>query len=132
MKVFRAAMFVLALFPVITGIIDLIFAAQAINLLGPALPQEALSNPTLNSQIRFFGAIWIGYGAALVLVGIDPVANATMFRLLAAFLIVSGIARLASIVQFGLPAAPLVGATIAELLFVPLVMLWHHRLVRRA
>jgi hypothetical protein len=132
MKVFRIAMFALSLFPLLTGIIDLVFAAHAINLLGPELQQEALSNPTLNSQIRFFGAIWIGYGAALVLVGINPVAHATMFRLLAAFLILSGLGRLASVVQFGLPAAPLIGATIAELFFVPLVVLWHRRLVRNA
>lgn len=132
MKAFRTILIILAIVPIATGLLDRLLGAKAINLLGPALSVDSLSNPTLNSQIRFFGVIWFGFGAALLLVASNVVQHITLFRLVAVFIFLSGFGRLASLIQFGMPAPPLLGATIVELVLVPMLYLWHVRLVRNA
>lgn len=130
MQYFRITLLILAIVPLITGVVDLLLGAQAINTLGPALSVESLENATLNSQLRFFAAIWLGYGAGLIIVAMDVEKHVVLFRLLAIFLFLSGIGRLASIVQFGMPAPPLVVATGIELVFIPILYIWHTRLVQ--
>lgn len=132
MKAFRWTLIVLSVVPLVTGAVDLVFGAAAVQLLGTELPESGLLDPTLNSQLRFFGAIWIGYGAALLWIAKDPVSRAEPFRLLAAFLVLSGFGRLLSMAQFGPPAAPLIVAMFVEVVAVPLLAWWHRVLVRRA
>jgi hypothetical protein len=115
----------LCLIPLATGGLDLLLGAKALGATGAHLPVDALSDPTLNSQLRFFGAIWLGFGVMLWCTTTDLKANAAWFQLLCGVLVLSGVGRVISLVQFGLPAPAFVGAIVVELVLIPLVLLWH-------
>jgi hypothetical protein len=119
----------LCLIPLLTGAMDLLVGANAFQTLGAALPAETLKEPNLNSQIRFFGAIWLGFGVLLWRASHDLKANASSFYWLCAILILSGVGRLISALQFGWPAPPLIGAMVVELVLIPVLLLWHRRLI---
>jgi hypothetical protein len=118
--------------PLITGAMDLVLGARVLSATGAALPAEALSDPVLNSQIRFWGAIWFGFGVVLWVVARDLHANALWFRLLCGVLFLSGIGRAVSMLQFGLPSPPLIGATALELVGIPLLLWWRSNALRKS
>jgi hypothetical protein len=122
---------VLCLVPLLTGLVDLALGAGALRAVSVDLPLAALESATLNSQLRFFGAIWFGFGILLWVVAGDLVQHATWFRLMCWILILSGVGRLASMMQFGLPAPPFIGATFLELAGIPLLLIWHAQLLRK-
>jgi Domain of unknown function (DUF4345) len=122
---------ILCLVPLLTGLFDLVLGAGALSSVGVDLSRTVLDNATLNSQLRFFAAIWLGFGVMLWIVASDLVQHATWFRLMCCILILSGIGRLASIMQFGLPAPPFIGATVLELAGIPLLLMWHGQLLRK-
>jgi hypothetical protein len=123
---------ILCLLPLITGAMDLVMGARVLNAAGAALSVEALSDPILNSQIRFWGAIWFGFGVVLWVVARDLHGNALWFRLLCGVLLISGIGRAVSMLQFGLPSPPLIGATVIELVGIPLLLWWHSNALRKS
>jgi hypothetical protein len=122
---------ILCLVPLLTGLADLILGAGALSSVGVDLSRTVLENATLNSQLRFFAAIWFGFGVMLWIVAGDLVQQATWFKLMCWILILSGVGRLASIIQFGLPAPPFIGATFLELAGIPLLLIWHSQLLRK-
>jgi Domain of unknown function (DUF4345) len=119
----------LCVIPLLTGVMDVLLGASAFQALGVGLGTEALREPNLNSQIRFFGAIWLGFGVLLWIAANDLKANAKSFQMLCSILILSGFGRLLSAVQFGMPAPPLVAAMVVELVLIPLLLVWHKRLL---
>jgi hypothetical protein len=122
----------LCLIPLGTGALDLLLGGRALSTVGTQLTAEALADPSLNSQLRFFGAIWLGFGVLLWHASSDLKAHATGFRLLCAALILSGIGRLISLLQLGVPAAPFVAAMGVELVVMPAVLWWHWYLLRQS
>jgi hypothetical protein len=122
---------ILCLVPLLTGLIDLVLGAGALSSVGVDLSRTVLENATLNSQLRFFAAIWFGFGVMLWIVAGDLVQHATGFKLMCWILILSGVGRLASIMQFGLPAPPFIGAAFLELAGIPLLLIWHSQLIRK-
>lgn len=70
------------LLPLVTGANDV---AQGIRALGPAgavIPDRVAADPVLNSQFKFFGAVWFGWGLTLCRASADPRADAGLLRLL--------------------------------------------------
>jgi hypothetical protein len=130
MGLFRAILFVLSAIPLLTGLLDMLYGTGAIPLFGGTLPATALTEPSLDSQIRFLGAIWMGFGVLIVYAASDLHRHATLFRLIAVILIASGVGRIASLVQLGAPAPVFQGAIFVELVVVPLLLFWHARLIR--
>jgi hypothetical protein len=104
---------------------DLVLGARVLSAAGAALSGEALSDPVLKSHIRFWGAIWFGFGVVLYVVARDLHAHALWFRLLCGVLFLSGIGRAVSMPQFELPPPPLIGAAALELVGIPLLLWWH-------
>jgi Domain of unknown function (DUF4345) len=122
---------ILCFIPFATGALDLVLGAKAFSPLGTQISTEALADPSLNSQIRFFGAIWLGFGCLLWHSSSDLKTHATWFRLMGFTLVLSGVGRLISWIQFGVPVTPFIGATLVELLLIPCLLLWHWHLLRK-
>lgn len=123
---------IFCLLPLVTGPLDL---AQGVRVLRPAsamIPERVAADPALNSEVKFFGAIWFGYGLTLWRASADPRANAGLFRLLLGILFLSGIGRAAAAVQFGRPGRLFAGAMVLELVGAPLLLLWHRVALRQA
>ncbi len=125
MRTFKIVLSILTLIPLGTGLLDLVLGVRALQLLDPLLSTQALSNPSLDSQFRFAGAIWVGYAVLIVLIMSDFWRYATLLRILLVIIFVSGIGRAASMFQLGMPTPIFVGATLLELIGMPLLLWWH-------
>ncbi|MDD3444144.1 MAG: DUF4345 domain-containing protein [Zavarzinia sp.] len=132
MKILRNVVRVFCLLPFVTGAMDLAIGASSLSKIDSPLGAEVLSDPVLDSQVRFFGAIWLGYGLSLWLAAGEMDKRPGGFRLLMAILFLSGIGRAVSALSVGLPSAPLVGGMALELVGVPLLLAWHYIGLKRA
>jgi hypothetical protein len=123
--------------PILTGPLDWSMGLQAPHLIGAQLSQQDFRDPLLNSQIRFFGAIWFGVGLLLILWLLDSARYAIILPGTLGMVFIAGIGRTASIVQFGLPAnaqgmAFVIVTTTLEIVGMPLMLWWYWRLTRSA
>jgi uncharacterized protein YjeT (DUF2065 family) len=115
----------LGVIPVLTGIItmfglsDPIYAAAKI----PA-------NPLLDSNLRFFGGVWLGLGLALYWLFPSIDKQTVLFRVLWGMIFLGGIGRLLSMVLVGAPPLPFVGFTALEIIGAPFFIWWQARLER--
>ena len=113
------------------GALHLALGAGADVLLGARLPAEALTDPALDSQNRFYGVSFTLYGVLLFLCATDLFRYATVLRCVWWVFFCAGIARLVSVAIHGLPP-PLVLALLAsELIIPPVMILWLNRVVRK-
>ncbi|GGA51285.1 hypothetical protein GCM10011385_00680 [Nitratireductor aestuarii] len=132
MNLLKAAIMALAAVPMLTGAMDVILGASIFSISGSALGEAASKDPVVDSQVRFWGAIWFSFGIMLFIAARDLRAHALWFRILCAGLFLGGVGRLISAFAAGLPPAPLMIATLVELVVMPLIALWHSKtLVRR-
>jgi hypothetical protein len=115
---------VLGLIPILTGGLDLIVGANALNLVGAAISPQVLENVVLDSQIRFLGSIWFGLGIVLYWLLPQIEKQTTLFRLLLGIIFLGGIGRLISAFLIGVPPIELIAATGLELIGMPLLILW--------
>ncbi len=122
---------IFCLVPFATGLADLIFYARVFESLGLTFSDAIMSNPALNSQIGFWGAIWFGTGLLLWKCTNDLVRYQDWFYLLCGILFLSGTGRAIAAIQFGLPPAPLPAAMALELVGIPLAILWHRLALHR-
>lgn len=117
--------------PFLTGLADLLLGARVLGIAGLMVPDTIASDPALNSQIGFWGAIWFGTGLLLWKATADLAANRDWFLLLCGIVFLSGVARAIAAVRFGLPPAPLTAAMALELIGMPLAVAWHRAVLRR-
>jgi hypothetical protein len=123
-KALQTVLGVLGLIPILTGGLDLILGAIALNIAGASVSPEVLNNAVLDSQIRFFGAIWFGIGIVLYWILPSIEKQTTLFRLLMGGIFLGGIGRLTSAFVVGIPPSHLIAATALELIGMPLLALW--------
>jgi hypothetical protein len=122
---------IFCLLPFVTGLADLVLGPQVFGPLGLTFPAAIVSDPALNSQIGFWGAIWFGMALLLWKCTTDLVENQGWFYLLCGILFLSGVGRAIAAIRFGLPPAPLSAAMALELIGIPPVILWHRFLLNR-
>ncbi|WP_076858664.1 DUF4345 domain-containing protein [Bradyrhizobium mercantei] len=112
----------LALVPILTGIIT---------MLGVSDPLYASSGvpalPVLDSNLRFFGGVWLGLGLALLWLVPRIERESVLFRVVWGGIFLGGIGRLLSMMMVGLPPLPFVGFTALEVIGAPLFVYWQHR-----
>lgn len=118
--------------PFVTGVLDLFIGARIFALSGTEIPASVVTDPNLNNQIKFWGAIWFGYGLSLWWVSSDLRQRATLFRILMYTLLLSGLGRALSVYQYGPGSAFSTGAMLVELLGSVALLVWHGRLLGRA
>jgi hypothetical protein len=113
--------------PLLTGIITLLgvrdplYSATGI----PALP-------VLDSNLRFFGGVWLGLGVAILWLVPRIETETALFRVIWGAIFLGGIGRLLSILLVGAPPIPFIGFTALELIGAPLFIYWQHRVAEAA
>ena len=112
--------------PLVTGALDLIDGIRLLKTAGFPSIDEIDRDPALNSQIKFWGAIWLGYGIILWRTSSRLRHDANLFRIPCAILFVSGLGRLGASVRYGLPGTVLTAAMGLELT-APIVALLAHK-----
>jgi hypothetical protein len=115
---------ILGLIPVATGVISMMGVTDPIYV-AANIPHNEL----LDSNLRFFGGLWLGVGLALLwlLPRIDTPAGTIVFRLLWGMIFIGGIGRLLSMIFIGMPPAPFIGLTALEIIGAPLFVLWQNK-----
>jgi hypothetical protein len=106
------------------GALHLVLGLGADALLGAKVSPDALADPALNSQNRFYGVAFTLYGVLFLLCATDVPKYAAVLRCALWVFFAAGLARLVSIATHGVPP-PLVLALLAsELMAPPLVVWW--------
>ena len=123
-KVLQIVLGILGLIPILTGGLDLMLGASALNIAGAAVSPNVLNNVVIDSQVRFLGAIWLGVGIVLYWTLPALEKQTTLFRLLIGSIFLGGIGRLTSAFLVGTPPNHLIAATVLELIGMPLIILW--------
>lgn len=123
----QTATAILGTVPVITGIISMAGLSDPIYA-DAGLPAHAL----LDSNLRFFGGIWLGLGLAVfwLIPRIDT--ETILFRVIWGMIFLGGVGRLLSILLIGMPPIPFVAFTVLELVGAPLFVIWQARLAKQA
>ena len=125
MKSFTIFLKLAALGFIAASLLHLIFGLGADAMLGAKLSSEALTDPTLNSQNRFYGTAFALYGVLLYLCATDMRRYEPVLMSVLAVYFLAGCARLVSIATHGMPP-PLVLVLLAlELLPPPLIIYWY-------
>ena len=106
--------------PLVTGLGDVMTGVASLVAAGARIAPTTAVDPTLVSQIGFWGAIWFGYGISLWWAVGDVRGRPAPVRIALAVLFLGGLARALAWARFGTPAAPLVGAAVLELVGSPL------------
>ncbi len=116
---------ILGLIPVITGVISIMGVTDPIYV-AANIPRNAL----LDSNLRFFGGLWLGVGLALLWLvpRIDTLVGTIVFRLLWGMIFIGGIGRLLSMIFIGVPPVPFIGFTALEIIGAPLFVLWQRKI----
>ena len=122
---------VFCVLPFALGAADMVGGASILNSAGAVLPDDLVRDAVFNNQIRFWGAIWFGYGVLLWWTSNDLRGRAAVFRILMATLFLSGLGRASSVLQFGWASTPFTNAMAIELLTPPVLIAWAHRLQKK-
>jgi hypothetical protein len=130
-RVFVRVMRVVSAAPLLIGAFHVVQGPAADAALGAIVTPELLADPVLDSQARFYGAAFMGYGAALYVSLTDLARHAATFRVVGGFLVLGGLARLLSVALSGKPGPPILALIGVELGLVPLVLWWHSRVLAR-
>jgi Domain of unknown function (DUF4345) len=113
---------IFAVFAVVTGSLDLLFGGGLLVASGAVLATGSATDPLIDSQLRFLGAIWAGYGVMLWWTAGNLRSRMTPLAILSATMFVAGLGRTGSALLHGIPS-PLVIVFIAiELIGPPLVL----------
>jgi hypothetical protein len=121
----QIAMALLAAIPVLTGIIAM-FGLNDPLYASAGIP----SNAMLDSNLRFFGGIWLGVGLSLYLLIPNIEKQTLLFRVLWGMIFLGGIGRLASMLFLALPPLPFIGFTVLEIVGAPFFIWWQGRLAK--
>jgi uncharacterized protein YjeT (DUF2065 family) len=115
----------LAAIPVLTGIITMFGLSDPIYA-AAKIPANAL----VDSNLRFFGGVWLGLGLALYWLIPSIERQTVLFRVVWGMIFLGGIGRLLSMVFLGAPPLPFVGFTALEIIGPPFFIWWQARLER--
>jgi Domain of unknown function (DUF4345) len=123
---------VLAPIILMVSVLHLALGAGADVLLGAKLSPEALADPALNSQNRFYGVTFGLYGVVLYLCATDLPKYAAVLRCLLWVFFTGGIARLVSIATHGVPPPLVLVLLVTELVVPALLLAWLSKVLREA
>lgn len=122
----RGVLRAFAIFALATGSLDVVLGADVLAISGATVPPASSLDPMLDSQLRFCGGIWAGWGAMLLWTCGDLPARRAALTILALSLLVSGLGRSFAAALHGQPPL-LLGLIAVEVVGPPLVLLWARR-----
>ena len=111
--------------PVVTGIIGMSGLSDPLYA-SARLPHSIL----LDSNLRFFGGVWLGLGIAMYSTIRDIDKKTPLFRVLWGMIFIGGIGRLISMLIVALPPTPFIGFTLLEIVGAPTMIFWQARLAK--
>jgi len=123
----QVAMALLGTIPVLTGLVTMLGLSDPIYASAWIAP-----NALLDSNLRFFGGVWLGLGMALYWLIPNVERQTQLFRVLWGMIFLGGIGRLMSMMFVALPPLPFVGFTALEIIGAPLFIWWQARVARSA
>jgi Domain of unknown function (DUF4345) len=132
MKAFQWTLRVMTMIPLVTGLLEVFMGLGSLKTIGVQLPNELMTQASVDNNWRFLGTIWASYAALILYAVNDPLRHATLLRILLTVLFLSGIARATSVLLMGWPVPAFIGAMAFELFVMPLMMLWLIRVERKA
>jgi len=109
---------------IIVGFLHLVFGVGAEVMLGAGIPAEALTDPVLDSQNRFYGVAFTVYGFLLWHCASDLEKYRTVVQILLWVFLAAGCARLVSIATHGWPDTLVLALLATELLLPPVCLIW--------
>jgi hypothetical protein len=130
MKTFQWTLRVMAMIPLVTGLMDVWMGLGSLRAIGVQLPADVWAQPSVDNNWRFLGTIWASYSVLVLYAVSDPLRHGTLLRILLGVLFFSGVARAASVLLTGWPVPPFIAAMGFELLVMPLMLLWLRRIER--
>ncbi|TDF42244.1 DUF4345 domain-containing protein [Alteromonadaceae bacterium M269] len=92
---------------------------------------ESLLRGFADNQYRFGFGVFFTQGLILLFFLRNIEEHATLFRFVMLALFIGGLGRLSNIMAFGVVDSQVMGPMIIELVIVPLLALWHYRIVRK-
>jgi hypothetical protein len=116
---------VLALVPIFTGIISMLGVRDPLYR-----PLHLPEIPVLDSNLRFFGGIWLGLGLAMLWTVPSIEQQGTLFRWLWVGVLLGGVGRLVSCLVVGAPPRPFIGFLVLEIVGAPLFIYWQWRVAQ--
>ena len=116
---------------VAVGCLHIVLGLGAEQLLGAELSAETLSNASLDSQNRFYGAQFMLVGAVSWICATDLDRHATLFRVTMVVFFLGGVARLVSLASHGWPSEMVQLLGLSELVIPPLLIVWHAAILKR-
>ncbi len=120
----------LAIVIFLVGAFHLALGVRADVMLGADLPAEAIADPALDSQSRFYGVAFTLNGVLLLLCASDLRKYATVLRCLLWVFFAAGVARLVSVAIYGVPPPLILVLLAIELVVPPVMARWLSRVVR--
>lgn len=123
----QITMAVLALVPIATGVITMTGIFDPLYASLP-MPQSAV----LDSNLRFFGGVWLGLGLALLWLVPSIEEQTVLFRAVWIAVFLGGVGRLLSMLYLGAPPLPFVGFTALEIVGAPLFIWWQSQVASAA
>ena len=125
MKIFQKIVYILGAIAILTGANDFWQGAVVQASFGDLQGME--TNPTLNFTVRFFAAIWAGFGVFLCMFAWDLKTYKLPLILAFVIVIMGGIGRIISMVQFGIAKGneiPSYLITGLEVVLMPILLVW--------
>ena len=121
-KLLRIVIGVLGLVPIYIGVTGLFSGLEG-------LVPGAEINARVDGQYRYLSAIYLGFGSLLIWIQFRLEQEIELFRIFMAMVFVAGIGRVIAIIAYGLPGLPIILATAFELIFPPIFVFWHSKVV---
>ena len=123
MRGLRLLVGLLALVAVVAG-------AQTVLLGSAVIPDGGAPSASVESELRFYGAWWLGAGLFLAWIARDLERRGGELRAVSAVLFLAGLARLLAWADAGRPHTVFLVLLAFELLLPPLFVVWHARASR--
>jgi hypothetical protein len=117
----------LALIPIATGIVTMLGVKDPLYR-----PLGLPKSPVLDSNLRFFGGIWLGIGLAMLWLVPWIEQQGTLYRALWLAVFLGGVGRVLSWRLIGPPPKPFIGFTLLELVGAPLFVCWQCQVAQSA
>ena len=111
----------------IVGALHLVLGLGADVLLGAKVSAEAMTDPALDSQNRFYAVAFTLYGVLLFLCSTDIPKYATVLRCVLWVFFAAGLARFVSIALYGSPPPMIWLLLVGEVVPPPLLAWWLSR-----
>jgi hypothetical protein len=89
-------------------------------------------SPSVDSELRFFAAWYVGAGVLLLRAARRPEAETVLLRGVCAVLVLAASARVLSMATVGRPHDTYIALTVVEYIIAVVVFAWQHAVTRRA